>query len=288
MRQLLNLYRDILSQGIRQSNRTGIDTLTLPGAMLKFDLRDGFPAVTTKKLFFNGVKGELIGFLEGSDSLARFKELGCNVWDANVNAPAWQNNPACLGADDMGRIYGQQWRDFRGVVNGQAKSVDQIAEALRMIRHTPDSRRIIVNAWNPVEINHACLPPCHTDFQFLPHVESKVLHMAFKMRSCDMFLGAPFNIASYALLLELFAAWTGYKAGTLTMFIADAHIYTNHVDQVIEQLKREPLPLPKIEIDFPVMVTERDIDTLIDALHPDDIRLVDYQHHPAIKGEMAV
>jgi thymidylate synthase len=298
MKQYLELLQQVLDNGVRQSNRTGIDTLTLPGAMLKFDLRDGFPAVTTKKLAFNAVKGELIGFLRGSRSLAEFKALGCNVWDANAAAPAWQNSEHYQGPDDLGRIYGTQWRDWQGVTdhaNGSSMfevgSIDQIAVALDTLRTNPHSRRIIVNAWNAAELDQACLPPCHVLFQLLPHVDSKVLHMTMYQRSCDLFLGVPFNIASYALLLELFAAWSGYTAGTLTMFLADAHIYVNHIEQVKEQLGREPMPLPKLDLHDALPDGQRatmDLEYLLEALHPDAIRLVDYNSHPAIKAPMAV
>src|ERR1700741_1733689 len=289
MKQYHDLLQDILKNGVRQTNRTGIDTLTLPGAMLKFDLREGFPAVTTKKLAWNAVKGELIGFLEGTSSLARFKELGCNVWDANAAAPAWQNNPACQDEDDLGRIYGTQWRFWNQ--DARWMGVDQIGVALDTIRNNPESRRIIVNAWNAAELNQAALPPCHVLFQLLLHVESKVLHMTMYQRSCDMFLGIPFNIASYALLLELFCHWTGYTAGTLTMFLADAHIYVNHIDQVKEQLTREPYPLPKLWIESkagPPHIQKLDIATLIASLDPNKLHLQDYQYHPAIKAPMAV
>ncbi len=293
MKQLLDLYRTILAEGQREPNRTGIDTLTLPGAMLKFDLRDGFPAVTTKKLAFGGVKGELIAFLEGTTSLARFKELGCNVWDANQQSVSWQTNDAMQCRDDaddyMGRIYGVQWRGYAGISGGKAIMVDQIAEALRMVRETPESRRIIVNAWNPAEINDACLPPCHTGFQLLPRSDG-TLHMTFALRSCDMFLGAPFNIASYALLLELFAAWTGRIAATMTMFISDAHIYVNHIDQVNEQLSREPHDPPTLvqRCAIPPRAEDLPVDALISMLRPADIWLEDYSPHPAIKAPMAV
>lgn len=294
MKQYLDLLRTVRDTGIRQSNRTGIDTLTIPGAMLKFDLRDGFPAVTTKRLAWKGVVGELIGFLRGSSSLAEFKALGCNVWDANVNAPKWQDNPACNGPDDMGRIYGVQWRDFRyESTSGNAIGIDQIAAALDTLRNDPHSRRIIVNAWNPGEVagDRAALPPCHVLFQLLPHVDSKVLHMTMYQRSCDMFLGVPFNIASYALLLELFALWSGYTAGTLTMMMADTHIYVNHLDQVNEQLSREPLPLPRLWIASkagPAHLQTLPIDVLVASLDPAKIHLVDYQFHEAIKAPMAV
>jgi thymidylate synthase len=297
----LNLMREILIYGIRQPNRTGIDTLTLPGAMLRFDLREGFPAITTKKLAFDAVKGELIGFLRGCTSAADFRALGCRVWDQNANEnKAWLANPARRGEDDLGQIYSAQWRGFghtwsdpeglhghAGLTMASVK-VDQIATALRTLREDPHSRRILVSAWNPTQLNEAALPPCHVLFQLLPHVDDKVLHMTMYQRSADMFLGVPFNIASYALLLELFAAWSGYTAGTLSMFFADAHIYENHIDQVHEQLAREPYPLPRIEIDHLVNVAEARLDQILDHLHPDDIRLVDYQSHAAIKAPMAV
>lgn len=290
MKQYLELLQTVLDTGIRQSNRTGIDTLTIPGAMLKFDLRDGFPAVTTKKLAFNQVKGELIGFLRGATSAAQFRELGCTIWDQNANEnEAWLNNPARTGHDDLGRIYGANWRDFTGVeIDGSPVSIDQIANALQTLRTDPHSRRILVSAWNPAELAEMALPPCHVMFQLLPHVDAKVLHMTMYQRSCDLFLGIPFNIASYALLLELFAAWSGYEAGTLTMFMADTHIYVNHIDQVKEQLRRDPLPLPLLAVVYPIAVQDRTADYLINSLNPDDIELIGYHHHPAISAPMAV
>lgn len=296
MKQYTDLLRDILQFGVRQGNRTGIDTLTLPGAMLKFNLRDGFPAMTTKELKFDAVKGELIGFLRGSKSLAEFKALGCNVWDANVKAPKWQGSEYCRGPDDMGRIYGTQWRAFRGrdpnnLPGDQLVEIDQIAIALDKVRNDPTNRRIIVNAWNAAELDQAALPPCHVLFQLLPHVEKKVLHMTMYQRSCDMFLGVPFNIASYALLLELFSWWTGYAAGTLTMFLADAHVYVNHLEQVREQLSREPLTLPELWIESkagPCIVESNPIEVLIASLDPTKIHLLNYKHHAAIKAPMAV
>ncbi len=291
MKQYLHLMQEILDNGIKQSNRTGIDTYTLPGAMLKFDLRDGFPAVTTKRLAFNAVKGELIAFLEGTDRLSRFKELGCNVWDANANAEAWRSNSHFVSPEYLGRIYGQQWRDWTAEESDCHRvGIDQIAIALDTLRNNPHSRRIIVNAWNAAELDQACLPPCHVLFQLLPHVDSKVLHMTMYQRSCDMFLGVPFNIASYALLLELFAAWSGYTAGTLTMFLADAHIYENHVDQVREQLAREPMELCKLDIadTLPENHTEASLQTLLKFLDPKFVHLTNYQSHAAIKAPMAV
>lgn len=287
--QYLDLLQNILDNGIRQSNRTGIDTLTLPGAMLKFDLREGFPAITTKKLAFNQVKGELIGFLRGYTSAAEFRELGCNVWDANAHAEQWQNSGYARNPDDLGKIYSHQWRSFNGNLGGDyQEGYDQIWKALHMLRVNPESRRILVSAWNPLQIDEAALPPCHVLFQLLPHVDSKVLHMTMYQRSCDMFLGVPFNIASYALLLELFSRWAGFTAGTLTMFLADAHIYANHIEQVKEQLTRSPMESPTIEIGLPLWIETKNIDNLVSLLDPSDIRLVGYESHPAIKAEMAV
>lgn len=299
MKQYLDLLQNILDNGIRQSNRTGVDTLTLPGAMLKFDLRDNFPAVTTKKLAFNAVKGELIGFLRGSRSLKEFKELGCNVWDANVAAQSWQDNQSCMNRNDMGRIYGTHWRNWVGVEHSRddemsgmegirIRHIDQIAVALDTVRNNPHSRRIVVSAWNAAELTGACLPPCHVLFQLLPHVDSKVLHMTMYQRSCDMFLGVPFNIASYALLLHLFAAWSGYTAGILTMFLADAHIYVNHIDQVKEQISREPKELPLLWIDGCQFNKGESLNTLISMLEPETMTLFNYSHHAPIKADMAV
>lgn len=296
MKQYLNLLQDILDNGQREPNRTGIDTLTLPGAMLKFDLRDGFPAVTTKKLAWKAVVGELIGFLWGCDKLSEFKALGCNVWDANAAAPAWQNNRACQGPDDLGRVYGAQWVRWSAGSRWDGEDliprqpINQIAVALDTLRNNPESRRIIVNTWNAAEIDQACLPPCHILFQLLPRSDG-TLHMTMYQRSCDMFLGVPFNIASYALLLELFALWSGRTAATLTMFLADAHIYVNHIDQVKEQLAREPLPLPKLWLEHKAPhchMAEQPLNVLLASLDPTKIHLLDYQHHAAIKADMAV
>lgn len=289
MRSYLDLLKKVLTEGVREPNRTGIDCFTIPGEMLKFDLRDGFPAMTTKKLFYEtGVVGELIGFLEGTNSLKRFQELGCNVWNKNMTDPKWLNNPNCDGPDDMGRIYGQQWRYYSGTDMYQRPIfVDQIANALADIRSAQPSRRIVVNAWNPAELDQAVLPPCHMMFQLLPHKSTNTLHMTMTQRSCDMFLGIPFNIASYATLLHLFAAWAGYKVGTLTMFLSDVHVYENHLGPCAEQLEREPLPLPELRICVPVNAEQLTIDELVAALRPEDFNLYNYNHHPAIKAEMA-
>lgn len=315
MKQYLDLMKTVLNEGTWQENRTGVRCVTLPGAMLKFDMADGFPAVTTKKLAFKSVVGELIGFLRGETNVKAFQELGCKVWDGNATADYWLNNPNNQGDGDLGRIYGAQWRGWPGsyllgeegdlsasthTLTADGKSyplfrqhVDQVEEALHEVRFNPTSRRIIVNAWNPAELDQMALPPCHLLFQLIPHVSTGKLHMVMYQRSCDLFLGVPFNIASYATLLHLFAAWTGYTPGTLTMMLADVHIYENHLDQVREQLSREPLPLPKLVIDGlddtdPEELKKVPLETLLAALEPDDFMLFDYEHHPAIKAPMAV
>lgn len=299
MKQYLNLMRDVLENGTWQENRTGIRCITLPGAMLKFDMADGFPAVTTKKLAFKSVVGELIGFLRGETNVKAFQELGCKVWDGNATADYWLKNPNREGEGDLGCIYGSMWRSWPDanwseyqLVN-RSSHFDQVAKALHEVRFNPTSRRIIVTAWNPTELDKMALPPCHLMFQLIPHVSTGKLHMVMYQRSCDLFLGIPFNIASYATLLHLFAAWTGYTPGTLTMMLADVHIYENHLDQVREQLSREPLPLPKLAIDGlsdtePEELKKASLEQLLASLEPDDFMLFDYEHHPAIKAEMAV
>lgn len=286
------LLQDILTNGQREPNRTGVDTLTIPGAMLKFDLREGFPAITTKELAFGSVVGELIAFLRGCTNVKDFQALGCGVWNKNAKSDYWLANPAHSGADgDLGRIYGAQWRYWDGTESDgfDHKTVDQIAVALHTLRNDPSSRRIIVNAWNAAELDQAALPPCHVLFQLLPRSDG-TLHMTMYQRSCDMFLGVPFNIASYALLLELFAAWSGRTAATLTMFLADAHIYENHIEQVKEQLGREILAPPRLDLSMvlPAQAEKEPLDVLLDCLHPTDIHLVGYQSHPAIRAPMAV
>ena len=285
--QYLNLLDLTLQTGVKESNRTGIDCYTIPGAMLKHDMSLGFPALTSKKLAFGQVKGEAVGFIRGIRSAAKFRELGCKIWDQNANENKdWLANPYRNGVDDLGRIYGQQWRTWKGP-NGEV--IDQLAVAIRTVVENPSSRRIIVNAWQPAELDKMALPPCHMLFQLIPHNSTKKLHMCMYQRSCDMFLGVPFNIASYALLLELIAKWTGYQAGQLTMFLADVHIYENHVEQVKEQLNRSTFDLPKLELDNLVIpTTPGEITLALDCLTPDQIQLIGYQSHEAIKAPMAV
>jgi len=319
MKNYNDLIRLVRDTGARESNRTGIDTLTLPGEMLKFDTRDGFPATTSKKLAFDPVKGELIGFMRGYTSAAQFRALGCRVWNQNANEnEAWLKNPHRKGVDDLGPVYGSQWRNWPSfkqldenaplhlVEKIKAdnweeigdyhfadqhrvfyKHTDQLANALHDVRHNSQSRRILVSAWNPAVMDQVALPACHVLFQFLPRSDG-TLHMTVIMRSVDMFLGAPFNIASYALLLELFAKWSDRTAATLTMFLSDVHIYVNHLDLVEEMLSRTPFDPPELDVVVPVGAAIMSLDELVLGIEPNDIQLLNYKHHPSIKAPMAV
>lgn len=293
MKQYLAVLEDCMNQGIRQKNRTGVDTFMIPGHMMKFDLDQGFPILTTKKINFDSVKGELLGFIRGYTNAADFRKLGCKIWDANANNnEAWLTNPNRKGVDDLGRIYGAQWRDWEvRHVDGGRDSIDQFGGAIEMILRDPTSRRIIVNAWRPDELKEMALPPCHLYYQFLVGQLERKLHMTMVMRSCDMFLGVPFNISSYALLLSIVAMATGLQPGVLSMFLSDVHIYENHVEQVKLQLARTPWLPPKLLIARTApSYFHGGIAPLrwIETMEPEDIYLAEYQHHPAIKAEMAV
>lgn len=288
MKNYLSLLQDVLDNGTRQANRTGIDAISLPGAMLKFDLAEGFPAVTTKQLAFKAVAGELVGFLRGYDNAADFRSLGCRIWDQNANEnAAWLANPHRRGADDLGRIYGVQWRKWRG---SDGIEVDQVMNALRTIHERPTDRRIIINAWRPDEFSQMALPPCHVLYQFLVNVERRELSLCMYQRSCDLFLGVPFNAASASLLLSIFSRLTGYTPRHFTHFLADAHIYVNHIDQVREQLSRTPSAPPTLAISdrIPVYDGTNFDPTWIDRIEPSDFSLVNYHPHAAIKAPMAV
>lgn len=286
MKQYLDLLRKVLNDGVWVSNRTGIPTIRIDGAMLQFKLSDGFPAVTTKKLAFKAVVGELLGFIRGYDNAAGFRKLGCKVWDQNANEnEAWLKNQNRKGVDDLGRIYGRQWRAWSIHTCGR---IDQLQKAIDTIIKDPYSRRNIVTAWNPGELDQMALPPCHMMFQFIVDPVDGVLSMCMYQRSCDMFLGIPFNIASYALLLELVAAVTNLKAGTLTMFLADVHIYKNHIEQVMTQLAREPYDLPELVVDEAFFARGDSAISNLEKAEPSDFSLINYFHHEAINGDMAV
>lgn len=287
MKQYLDLLQKVLDEGHWQGNRTGIPTKRIDGAMLQFDLAKGFPAVTTKKLAFKAVIAELVGFIRGYTSAEQFRELGCKVWDQNANEnTGWLANPARCGHDDLGRVYGAQWRDWIGPYT--TKHIDQLTNAIHEVVTNPTSRRIIVTAWNPGELDVMALPPCHMMFQLLVDLENNKLSMCMYQRSCDLFLGIPFNIASYAALLHIIAAATNRNVGTLTMFLADVHIYRNHIDQVQEQLSREPLPLPEFHIERSFFERSfNSVDRVI-MCEPSDFSLTNYVSHLPIKAEMAV
>jgi len=263
------LLTDVYLRGEDRPSRTGIGTRSLFGTRLSFNLEEGFPAVTIKKLYFKSVAAELAGFLEGTESAARMRELGTKIWDANANAKTWQNNPACRGPDDMGVVYGSLWRSFHGV--------DQLDRLVRTLIENPYDRRQIVTAWDPSE-SRQCLPPCHIFWQTYLR-EGHLLDLQFYMRSVDLFLGLPFDIASYALLMHIIAQQVDLGVGRLTIIMGDTHIYHSHFEQVELVLWRKPYKLPRLDLCESAS---------IDNFHPDMARLVDYEHHPAVEAPMAV
>lgn len=298
--QYLRLLRKTLTEGVRVKNRTGIDTYRIEGDMLQLDMSSGyFPAITTKKLAFKSVVGELIGFMHGFTSASEFREVGCKIWDQNANENRqWLVNPNRVGYDDLGRIYGYQWRYWQ-TDSRKHESYDQLKVAVQKIVSTPEDRRIIVSAWNPSDLDKMALPPCHVMHQYICDPETKELSLCMYQRSCDMFLGVPFNMASYALLLSLVAHVTGYMPKKLTMFLADVHIYSNHVAQVEEQLRREVYIPPKLKLTNPDEGEGVDPDNPFDArdpepfgkllrFRPEHIQLEKYMHHLAIPAPMAV
>ena len=273
MKTYLNLLEKVMEEGLDKPDRTGVGTRSLFGLQARYDLSQGFPAVTTKKLFFNSVKAELLWFISGSSDIADLREMDCHIWDANVDADYWKEKRK--HKTDAGRVYGVQWRDWK---NPEGESVDQLKKAIERIKENPHSRRNIVTAWNPGEIDRMVLPPCHAFFQF--YVAEGKLSLQMYQRSCDMFLGVPFNIASYSLLLKMVAQVTNLEPGEFVHVMGDAHIYQNHFKQVKKQLSRKPKKLPKLELSKEI----KDIDDF----KMEDIELVGYDHHPAIKAKMAV
>jgi len=301
MKQYHKLLEDILEHGEEVNDRTGVGTKSIFGYQMRFNLQDGFPAVTTKRLAWKSVVGELIWFLEGSTDERRLAELTyakdrtelvgrTTIWTANADAQGkslgyYNNNERKM----LGPVYGYQWRNFGGDYHTDAlpgeSGFDQIEWLLNEIRTNPDSRRLILSAWNPPSLHKMALPPCHYAFQF--RVINGKLNCMLMMRANDVFLGAPFNIASYALLIHIFARETGLNVGELVYSIGDAHIYLNHIDQVKEQLSRDEYSLPVLEIDNSFNLTDRlehgfEIDTV------DMFTLKNYQHHGTIKAPMAV
>lgn len=276
MQQYLDSLNDIMMLGLDRPNRTGVATRGLFGVTYRFHMGEGFPIITTKKIPFQSVVGELLGFIRGYTNAGDFRALGCNIWDANANEnKQWLDNPYREGEDDLGRIYGAQWREW---ITTEDTIIDQLAQAINTIKTNPTSRRIIVTAWNPAELDQMALPPCHIFYQF--NVREHLLDLLMYQRSCDMFLGVPFNISSYALLLCMVAQVTGKTPGDFVHVLGDAHIYHNHFAQVREQLTRKPYPLPTLFLNPDIKE--------IDDFDASDIKLLEYGYHNAIKAPMAV
>lgn len=264
MKQYLDLCKRILDDGIEKEDRTGTGTISLFGHQMRFDLQKGFPLLTTKKLHLKSIIYELLWFLQGDTNIRYLQEQGVRIWNE------WADENG-----ELGPVYGKQWRSFAGA-NG--KTVDQIAWVMEEIKQNPDSRRMIVSAWNPSEIDEMALPPCHCLFQF--YVIDGKLSCQLYQRSGDVFLGVPFNIASYALLTYMMAQATQLQVGDFVHTLGDAHIYLNHVQQVKEQLMRTPYSSPKLQLN-------PEIKSLFDFEYK-DIQLVDYEAHPHIKGVVSV
>lgn len=264
MKQYLDLLQRVLDEGVHKEDRTGTGTISVFGHQMRFNLEEGFPLLTTKKLHLKSIIYELLWFLQGDTNAKYLQDNGVRIWNE------WADENG-----DLGHIYGFQWRSWPDYNGG---SIDQISEAVETIRHNPDSRRIIVSAWNVADLPNMNLPPCHAFFQF--YVANGRLSLQLYQRSADIFLGVPFNIASYALLLQMMAQVTGLKAGDFVHTLGDAHIYTNHLDQVKEQLSRDTRTLPTLII-HPAINN-------IFGFSFEDFSLENYNPHPHIKGAVAV
>ena len=264
MKQYHDLLKHVLSQGQEKSDRTGTGTLSIFGHQMRFNLEDGFPLLTTKKIHFKSVAYELLWFLKGSTNIAYLKENNIKIWDE------WADSEG-----ELGPIYGNQWRSW---VSANGVKFDQITDVIESIKSNPDSRRHIVSAWNVGEIDNMKLPPCHILFQF--YVLNNKLSCQLYQRSADIFLGVPFNIASYALLTMMIADQCGLGYGEFIHTFGDAHIYTNHIDQVQQQLKRDFRPLPNLSI-------KKNINSIYDYVY-DDFALNNYDPHSHIKAKVAI
>ncbi|MBA1248577.1 thymidylate synthase [Pseudomonas luteola] len=264
MKQYLDLMRHVREHGTFKSDRTGTGTYSVFGYQMRFNLADGFPMVTTKKLHLRSIIHELLWFLNGSTNIAYLKENGVSIWDE------WADENG-----DLGPVYGYQWRSWPAP---DGRHIDQIANVIEMIKKNPDSRRLIVSAWNPALVDEMALPPCHALFQF--YVADGKLSCQLYQRSADIFLGVPFNIASYALLTMMVAQVTGYEPGEFIWTGGDSHLYANHLEQTDLQLTREPLPLPTMKLNPAVK-------DLFEFTF-DDFELVGYESHPHIKAPVAV
>lgn len=264
MQQYLDMMRLVRDTGTRKQDRTGTGTLSVFGHQMRFDLSQGFPLVTTKKLHVRSIIHELLWFLSGDSNIRYLKENGVSIWDD------WADENG-----DLGPVYGVQWRNWPTPDGG---SIDQIAQVMRQLRETPDSRRIILSAWNVAEIENMALPPCHCLFQF--YVADGKLSCQLYQRSCDIFLGVPFNIASYALLTHMLAQQADLAVGDFVWTGGDCHLYLNHLEQADEQLRREPLSLPRLAI-------RRRPKSIFDYKY-EDFEILNYESHPHIKAAVAV
>lgn len=264
MKQYLDYLQHILTHGVKKVDRTGVGTLSVFGYQMRFNLADGFPLVTTKKLHTKSIFHELLWFLRGDTNIQYLKDNGVSIWNEWADAEG-----------NLGPVYGKQWRAWQ---TQDGRVIDQMSELVKQIKTNPDSRRLIVNAWNVGELDKMALPPCHLLFQF--YVANKKLSCQLYQRSADSFLGVPFNIASYALLTHMMAQQCDLEVGDFVWTGGDCHIYLNHLEQVKLQLTRTPYPLPKLHF-------KRKPASLFDY-HYDDMEVLDYQSHPHIKGEVAV
>ena len=264
MKQYLDILKDVMFTGVDKSDRTGTGTRSVFGRQMRFNLQEGFPLLTTKKVFLKGVIHELLWFVAGDTNIKYLTDNGVHIWDE------WADENG-----DLGPVYGHQWRSWP---DGRGGIIDQLANVVDQIRKNPDSRRLIVSAWNPAEVDDMALPPCHTLFQF--YVANGRLSCQLYQRSADLFLGVPFNIASYALLTMMVAQATGLEPGDFVHTLGDAHIYKNHFQQVTEQLQREPRKLPTMDINPEV----KDVF----AFRYEDFTLKGYDPWPAIKAPVAV
>ncbi len=264
MKQYLDLLDHVLKNGTKKSDRTGTGTISVFGHQMRFGLEEGFPVLTTKKLHLKSIIYELLWFIAGDTNIKYLKDNGVSIWDE------WADKNG-----DLGHIYGYQWRSWPAE---GGRKIDQLLNVISSIKNTPDSRRHIVSAWNVGELDNMALPPCHVLFQF--YVADGRLSCQLYQRSADIFIGVPFNIASYALLTHMVAQVTGLKPGDFVHTLGDAHIYLNHIDQVKFQLSRDPFPLPMLKVN-------PDVTNILDFRY-EDFELVGYQSHPHIKGAIAV
>jgi thymidylate synthase len=264
MHQYLSLMREVRDNGVKKEDRTGTGTLSLFGHQMRFDLSEGFPVVTTKKLHLRSIIHELLWFLRGDSNIQYLKDNGVSIWDA------WADENG-----ELGPVYGVQWRNWPKPDGGH---VDQISQIMQQLKENPDSRRIMLSAWNVGEIENMALPPCHCLFQFW--VAEGKLSCQLYQRSCDIFLGVPFNIASYALLTHMLAQQADLKVGDFVWTGGDCHLYSNHLEQADEQLQREPLPLPRLAI-------KRRPPSIFDYEY-EDFEILNYESHPHIKAAVAV